>query len=144
MIEPDAASFGDGELRVLCGEKIHMFDPHTVGWTEVSGSKDYFYPFHPHHHALADGRHLQVAGPSDSPRSVWLDPRGFICIGRDPQAPAQGWCIMLSTPAASAWHSKFGLCSDDERLRLPGSRADNLAALMELRSFIKNASSQPR
>lgn len=144
MIEPEAASFQGDELRLLCSGKIYLLDFSTVVWKEVSGSKDYFLPFHPHHHALPDGRHIQVAGPSDSSRSVWLDPRGFIIVGREAQNPASGWCIMLSTPAASAWHAKFGLCSEDERLRHPGNQAENVAALSPFWSFFRQASSLPR
>jgi hypothetical protein len=75
---------------------------------------------------------------------VWLDPRGFIIVGREAQNPASGWCIMLSTPAASAWHAKFGLCSEDERLRHPGNQAENVAALSPFWSFFRQASSLPR
>ena len=137
MMWPKAASFRVGMLRLLCGETVYQFDSKTIEWKEAKGaSKEGFMPFHPHHHKLPDGRQIQVAGPSSSPNSVWLDPRGFICVGREAEAPAQGWCILLSTPASSAWNAKSGLCSEDERLRMPGRKADNLAALSELRSFI--------
>ncbi len=144
MLKPEAAFFHDGCLQIFCGKQLYEFAPLALAWKEVKGSKDQLTPFHPWQKTLPDGRPIQIAGPSTSPHAVWLDPRGFICVGRTEEKPAQGWCIMLSAPATSAWNKNSGLCSNDERLRMPGSQAGNLAALSELRSFIKHASSQAR
>lgn len=144
MIEPDAASFREGVLRIRAGKQVYEFDPVVIGWIEVNSGTDHLVPFHPLKVWTPDGRAIQVAGPSTSPQAVWLDPRGFIIVGREAGAPAKGWCIMLTTRASSVWNPKCGLCSDDERLRLPGRNADNLAGLLELRSFMKQASTQPR
>lgn len=142
MLDPEAACFRRGCLQISCSKQLYEFDPQAMIWKETKSNKAPLVPFHPCEKTLPDGRPIQIAGPSVSPQAVWLDPRGFICVGRIPERPAQGWCIMLSAPATSAWNAKSGLCSNDERLRMPGPQADNLAAISELRSFIKQASSQ--
>jgi len=141
FIVPDGVAVGVGVLRVKCGAKCYEFNPADVRWDEMTLTNIHFAAFEKSDFSRTSGTHLEVARLSLW-LEVWYDPGGMLHLRR-PAKPESSWSILLSTPAASAWHADWGLCSMEPRLRLPGAEKPGERPLWLLRHFLNEQPAPP-
>jgi len=118
MISPQGIGIHDETIWVISRSTSYKFNKTRMSWDQNSHAKVEFVNFETSEKSPAEGVKLSIAR-FKSGQEIWMDPRGILHIMDLSFSDAVSWSILLSSPAASAWHPSWGLCSMTASLRFP-------------------------
>jgi hypothetical protein len=142
LIVPDGISWSYRGLAVRCGETAYGFNPVEIWWHVLDTADVDFATFERSHTGPAGEENPERAALGGG-AEAWLDSRGFLTLSLAEWGRQRYLSILLTSGAASAWHQTWGVLTHEPRLRPPGNRGPDLAAIRFLTNFLAHAYQHP-
>jgi hypothetical protein len=142
LIVPDGISWSYRGLAVRCGETAYGFNPVEIWWHVLDTADVDFATFERSHTGPAGEENPERAALGGG-AEAWLDSRGFLTLSLAEWGRQRYLSILLTSGAANAWHQTWGVLTHEPRLRPPGNRGPDVAAIRFLTNFLAHAYQHP-